>query len=100
MEISNFTDNNIRLGEFPFCIDVRNIPENHSSYGLLCNVYTHSYPEPANKPRIMLIQNTDIKNQIHLIVLRYDDQFEKLPDEIKNGAVLFDSIDMKGSAND
>ena len=89
MLIKDFTDNTIRLGEFPACIDVRNIPGSHSNDGVLCNVYSCEY---CNKtPLLLLIKNSTTPYIFHLLSLSSEEQFKQLPHEIKNGEVLFSS---------
>lgn len=89
MHISNFTGEPIRLGEFPFCIDVRSIPNNHSSYGLLC--YLYNFDTETEMPWILLIRNAGTKGIINLVVLCRFGQFNDLPEDIRDGDVLYDS---------
>ena len=90
MDISNFTGDTIRLGDFPFCIDVSTIPNNHSDYGLLCTLYNHTYIN-SPKPRIMLITSRSNRHVLFLIILKYPEQWNDLMDEVKNGDIIFDS---------
>lgn len=94
MDIQNFTGQTVRLGDFPQCVDVTNIPNNHSSNGLMCRVFNFAYPNTSGKdlpPRIMLIKNNKDDKIMHLLVLRWDEQFDSLDSEIKNGEIVFDS---------
>ena len=90
MLIKDFTDNNIRLGEFPACIDVKNIPRSHSNDGVLCSVYSLEYLD-TTKSSVLFIQNVENSFVYHLVVMSSEEQFNQLPDEIKNGEVLFSS---------
>lgn len=92
MDIRNFTDLTVRLGDFPFCVDVSSIPGYHSNNGVLCNFHLYSRPINGEQiPRLVIVKNAGIGSTIHALMLQWADQWDKLPDEIKNGEVLYDS---------
>lgn len=88
MHISNFTGHTIRLGEYPHCIDVGSLIDTHSSYGVRATIYSRGLSDP---PRIMVIHDAVTKGIIHILVLRWEEQFDKQDPNIKNGEVIFDS---------
>lgn len=87
MEIINFTGNNIRLGEFPHCVDVTNIPNNHSNHGVMCAFFTYNYNEGA---RIMLVKPKDYGHELRLLVLKWDEQLKDIP-FMKDAEIIYDS---------
>ena len=89
MEIKDFTGSSIRIGQYPHCIDVTNIPNYHSSYGIVCSLFDYAYNDDM-KPRIMLIRSLR-KGFMYLVVMKYIEQFDDLHEEIRNGVIVFDS---------
>ena len=86
MEIKNFTNNTIRIGgNYPQCIDVKNIPNFHTDYGIICTAEVH--PSEIRKGRIIFIQSEESKYVFHLCLIAFDEQAEKLP----AGKIIFDS---------
>jgi len=98
MHIKDFTGTPVRLGEFPHCADVKNIDDHHSCYGVICSTYTYADTD-GSRPRVMLIRSKD-SYTIHLVALKWNDQFQSLRPEIKDGVVLFDSANVAGKDGD
>jgi hypothetical protein len=90
--ISNFTDTWIRLGEYPHCVDVSNIPANHSSVGVQCKLFGYCFPTNEDMARIMVIRNKIDPNVIHVLALKYSSQLNNLDSDIRDGDVIFDSF--------
>lgn len=88
MEIINFTNNNIRLGEFPHCVDVKNIPNNHSNHGVMCTFFTYNCDDVT--PRIMLVKPKDYGHELRLLVLKWDDQLKDIP-FMTDAEIIYDS---------
>lgn len=86
MDIKNFAGIQIRLGEFPVCLDVTNIPEYHSSNGIMS--FLHIYRGPGEQHFIQIRKRKDIQGLV-LFFFEWEIQLENLPDYI--GDVVFDS---------
>jgi hypothetical protein len=90
MQISNFTDTCIRIGEYPLSVDITNIPDYHSNYGIMANFFLGITSAGTSEGNFMQIRRrTDIKISLVMVICGYDSQLEKLPDYV--GEVLFDS---------
>ena len=91
MEIQNFTDIGIRIGEFPQCLDVTNIDGYHSGYGLKAFFFPYKCDE-RDEHFMQIRKRKDIKG-IVLYVFSKERQLENLPDYV--GDVVFDSRSVK-----
>lgn len=87
MEIKNFTGNAIRLGEYPVCVDVTNIPDSHSSNGLM--VALHTYRMEGEQHFFQIRKSSQMKGAFVLIYFRWEEQLEKVPDHLSE--IVFDS---------
>lgn len=90
MEIKNFADTIIRLGEWPFGVDIQNIPIEHSDEGLCCEFFLNKSLAGDEKPRIIIVTplNTD---RVIVFVMRHKRQAIWIPD----GEIIYDSEDVK-----
>lgn len=92
MDIRNFTGSTVRIGDFPCCVDVTNIPDYHSNDGVLCDFHLYQNPIDGDKdPRLVIVKSADVAYTVHVLMFRWADQWDKLPEEIRNGVVLYDS---------
>jgi hypothetical protein len=87
MEIKNFTDNVIRLGEYPVSVDVTNIPDNHSSYGVM--VALHTYRMGDDQHFFQIRKNSQMKGAFVLVYFKWEEQLEKVPEHLSE--IVFDS---------
>ena len=91
MQIRSFTGQLVEIGKYPYCVQIRNIPQYRCEDGLMAHVYSSkSYPDTVT-PRVMFIQDRDTPETKHLLVLRDDKQLSSLKDSIKHGKIIYDS---------
>jgi len=86
MEINNFTDTIIRIGEWPFGVDIQNIPMDHSDEGICCEFFLNKSLEGDEKPRIVIIKSQHTE-RISVMVMRHARQAVYIPD----GEIIYDS---------
>jgi len=92
MDIQNFTDNTIRLGEFPYCVDVSNIQGYHSSNGIHVRLFNDiSYSNGQRKSFFQIRRDKSNPTSFHLFVFRYDDQTDELDELDEYSEIVFDS---------
>lgn len=90
MEIKNFTDTSIRVGEFPSSLDIRAIPGNHSDHGFMAFFFSHRLD---NEKHFMQIRKRkDIKDGLVLFIFKWERQLDDIPEFA--GDVVFDSRDI------
>ena len=87
MEIKNFTDITIRLGQFPFSVDVCAIDNYHSSYGL--KMFYYGYNHGYDKQFMQIRRRLDVKDGLMIYIFKWEEQLENLPEYV--GEVVFDS---------
>ena len=87
MEIKNFTGNVIRLGEYPVCVDVTNIPDSHSSNGLM--VALHTYKMEGEQHFFQIRKSSQMKGAFVLVYFKWEEQLEKVPEHLSE--IVFDS---------
>ena len=99
MQIINFTDNIIRLSEYPQCVEISAIPyadsksKYHSNYGCMVTVF------PCNsdtyKSKVVIVKEKSTMGQIRMCVCKWDEQIDSFlnnKDIFPNGyEVLYDS---------
>jgi len=97
MDIQNFTNNNIRLGEFPTCVDVSAIKyanstnNYHTSYGVSLTLFPYDLDECQCKTVIAKSLDT---GYIHICSCKFDEQLESFLDARlfpKGAKILYDS---------
>ena len=80
MNITNFDF--IRLGEYPFGVDVGKLPNVHSSYGVVVNA--HCYGVKEESPHLLLYKSNLFRGLFRLVVLNglwdLEEQLEELGD--------------------
>lgn len=91
MDIRNFTGQTIRLGDFPFCLDVTSLDSYHSSDGLKATFHGYRISDDQHFLQIRKIKN--IADGFIIFVFRWEEQLKTLPDYV--GEVVFDSRDKK-----
>jgi hypothetical protein len=76
MDINNFTQQNIRLGEYPQCVDISTVPyENHEShYHSSYAVIATTYPSDLDqyKCKVLIVQCNDTK-KICTITMKWEE---------------------------
>lgn len=87
MDIKNFTDNVIRIGQYPHCFDVQAIPGYHSDYGVMATFNT--FPLDNEQHFFQVRRLRDLEYGLVAIYFKWEEQEERLPDWI--GDVVFDS---------
>ena len=90
MEINNFTDTVIRLGEWPFGVDVQNIPLDHSDDGICCQFFLNKSLSGDGKPRIVIVKPLSME-RIIVFVMRHERQAIYIPE----GEIIYDSAEVK-----
>lgn len=90
MEIQNFTDIAIRIGEFPQCLDITNVDGCHSGYGLKAFFFAHKL---EGEEHFMQIRKRKDMKGLVLYIFWKERQLESLPEYV--GDVVFDSRDIE-----
>lgn len=91
MEIKNFTDCGIRLGEFPHCLDITNIDGYHSNDGIKAFFFSHKLGKDQHFMQVR--KRTDLKDGLVVYIFKYEEQLNNLPEYV--GDVVFDSRYLK-----
>ena len=86
MEIKNFTDTSIRIGEFPSCLDIMAIQGYHSGDGFIAHFF---HTRLDKEKHFMQIRKRKDINGLVMIVFRYEHQLDYIPEYI--GDIIFDS---------
>lgn len=89
MEIKDFTDQSIRIGTFPQCVDIQTIPNFHSGDGFLMTMYPY---RSAGQDHFFQIRKLNGSTAMCLCILRWEEQLA----EIEHlGPVIWDSREVK-----
>lgn len=79
MDINNFTDKTIRLGEFPNSIDVSNIDNYHSNYGIVARFCTYRTPADGKGSFVQLRRHKNNNGfWYELVLAKWGEQEEVL----------------------